>query len=430
MAWEIEEPQTQWVVESESSPPAPSPDVSKKGPSYLNMADQVANLAYRLTPLGLLQSANDVGAKVSDVERNVLGDKTLELTGSPAAATAAYMIPDVANLAAANRFAARPFTPAPGNEAAQAAQRIGYEPTIPQVAKSRDMTNIYDTLANMPGSAGVIARHEAKNQAAINRAVSKAVGQKSDTVTAEVLANATDDLGNARNVLREQVNIPKGEQAVLKSIEDASAELKKSLKNTGKFKNDVERIKQGIQSGNINGEQYQIWRTDLRDEVDTAYKAGKTKLAEGYKKILDSLDEVARSSAGPEWRMNDKQFATLNTIQKGNIVNPVTGDVSAPLLTNQFYRDFGKTAKQGKLPGEIADIATVTKGYPTFKEGSATARRQNYDSLIPWALSPFAWAAGKVLVSNPYDLSRLVPYGVPAAGAVRGLLGQLQGTEQ
>ena len=426
MAWEIEEPQTQWVVEQESEP---MPAKAKK-PSKLGMLGKVADIAYRTTPLGMLQTANDLGSKVTDIERNYLGDKALEVTGSPGLATAAYMAPDIANLTVANRVAALPYVPSPANEAAQAAQRIGYKPTIPQAVQSRDLTNLYDTVANLPGGAGVIARHEAGNQAAVNRAVSKAIGQKSDTVTAEVLANATDDLGNTRNLLRDQVNIPKGAPQIMQSIDDATTELKKSLKNTGKFKSDVERIKQGVQSGNINGEQYQIWRTDLRDEVDTAFKAGKTQLANAYKKILDSMDEVARASAGPEWKLNDKQFATLNTIQKGNVVNPVTGDVSAPLLTSQFYRDFGKTAKQGKLPGEIADIATITKGYPTFKEGSATARRQNYDSLIPWMMSPFNYAAAKVLVSNPYDMLRLSPYGIPFAGGVQGAAGGLLGTEQ
>jgi hypothetical protein len=399
--------------------------VPQKKPSLLEQANNIAKLAYRATPLGIASTANDLGAKLTDIERNYLGDKTLELTNSPAAATAAYMAPDIANLAVGNRVAALPFNPSRGNEAAQAAARINYKPTLPQATKSRDLNNIYDTMANMPGSAGVIARHEANNQAAINAAAAKAIGQKSDSITGDVLANATDELGNVRNALRNQVNIPKGEPTIVSAIDDASNELKKSLKNTGKFKGDMERIKQGIATGNISGEQYQIWRTDLRDEVDTAYKAGRTKLAEAYKKVLTSLDEAARSGAGEAWKANDKQFSTLNMLQNGNIINPISGDVSAPLLTNQFYREFGKSAKQGKLPGEISDIATITKGYPALKEGSATARRQNYDSVVPWAMAPFNYMAGRVLTSSPYDMLRLSPYVVPASAGVQGLLGQL-----
>lgn len=406
------------------------PSTPEKKTSKLDMLGKVAGLSYRTTPLGILQTANDFGTQITDMERNYLGDKTLQLTGSPLAATAAYMTPDVANMTVANRLAAMPFKPAPTNELGKAAERIGYQPSMPQAIKNRDMAFTYDTLANMPGGAGVIAKHEARNQAAVNRAVSNAIGQKSDVVTGEVLANASDDLGNVRNTLRSQVNIPKGEPTILKSIEKSIAELKKSLKGTGQFKNDMERIKQGVQSGNISGEQYQIWRTDLRDAKDAAYRAGKSKLGEAYKNVLESLDDAARQVGSEAWRANDKQFAALNMVQKGNIVNPVTGDVSAPLLTNQMYRDFGAAAKQGRIPGPIADVATVTKGYPLLQGGSQTARREAYNSFFPWLMSPLSYVGAKFLTSSPYGLLRVAPYGVPAAGAIRGVADARLETEE
>jgi hypothetical protein len=422
--------QAQQMIQAQIAPQQPAPVADKPKLSKTGMADKILNAAYRLTPLGMLQTANDVGTKVTDIERNYVGDKTLEATGSPAAATTAYMAPDILNLGAAGKFASLPFKAAAGNALGKAAERIGYKPSIPQVTQSRDLSNMYDTLSNMPFSAGVIARHEGRNSTAVNKAVASSVGQQSDLVTADVLANASDDLGKVRDQLRNQVNIPRGEKTILDAIDDASTQLKKSLNTTGRFKSDAERIKQGLQSGNITGEQYQIWRTDLRDAMDTAYKAGKSELGRAYKKILSALDDSARQGAGEAWKANDKQFATLEMIQKGNIVNPVTGDVSAPLLTNQMYRDLGKSAKQGRVPGPIADIATITKGYPTFREGSQTARREAYNSIFPWLMSPFNYTAAKVLTSNPYGLLRNVPYGVPAAGAIRGVAGLLQETEE
>lgn len=308
----------------------------------------------------------------------------------------------------------------------QAAERVGYTPNLAQRTNSPDLKNAYDTLSNMPGSARVIGTHEAKNAEAINSAVAKAIGQKTNRITGDVLANANDELGAVRNSLRSNVNIPQGEQNILSSIDDATVQLKKSLRNTGQFKGDMERIKQGVQSGSITGEQYQIWRTDLRDAADTAFKAGKSQLGNAYKSVLNSIDDAARGSASPEWLLNDKQFSVLNTVQKGNIINPVTGDVSPSLLTNQFYRDFGNFAKQGKLPGEINDIATITRGYPMLKEGSQTARREAYNSVFPWLMSPINYGAAKILTSNPANATRLIPYAIPARSSIGGLLDLLK----
>lgn len=371
---------------------------------------KAGDFGYVTSPLGLASTVQAKGNEIARKEGDAFGDWTLDKTNSPALATAAKMSPDILNLAASMGLSSIRTPIAAGNELAQAANRIGYKPNLAQRTNSPDLKNLYDTLSNMPGGARVIATHEANNANAINTAVAKSIGQKSNRVTGDVLANATDDLGAIRNELKSSVDIPKGTKTITDTIDNATVELKKSLRNTGQFKGDMERIKQGVNSGNITGEQYQIWRTDLKDAIDSAYKAGKTQLGKAYKSVLTSLDDAARGSASPEWLANDKQFSVLNTLQKGNIVNPVTGDVSAPLLTNQFYRDFGNIAKQGKLPGEVQDIATITKGYPMLKEGSQTARREAYNSIFPWLMSPISYVGAKALTANPQNISKTMLY--------------------
>ena len=296
------------------------------------------------------------------------------------------------------------------SKASAAAARLGINPTWAQRSNSPTLMQIEDTLRRMPGGGGVFGANDIGNAKAVNTAAASAIGQKSDRVTGEVLANAEDALGSARDKLRQGVNIAKGDTTVLSAIQNASSDLKKSLRGSGVFNNDMERIKQGINGGDIAGEQYQIWRTDLRGAMDTAYKAGKAKLGDAYKKVLGSLDEAARGSSGKDWKENDKAFSTLDILQKGNVVNPETGNVSPSLLTNAFFQKFGKTAKQGKMPGPIADIASTQKAYPKWAEGSPTGKVESYSSLVPWLLSPASWAAAHVLTSNPYELLRLAPY--------------------
>lgn len=391
-------------------------------PKLLDVVNTAVNVGNSLTPLGLISYAQNFGNDVVKKERNYLGDKTLELTNSPAAATAAYMLPDVANLVAGNRVAAIAPKIAPGNELGKAASRLGFNPTWGQRANSPTLMQIEDTMRRMPGSGGVFARNDMANQSAVNRAVSKAIGQQSDTVSGEVLASATDDLGNARNALKSQVSIPKGEPTILQTISNATQELKTSLRNGGEWKNVTENIKNRLNAGAVDGKQYQTWRTDLKDYADAAYKAGKTKLGDAYRALRSSLDDVARGGASDAWKANDKAFSTLEMVQEGNVVNPVTGNVSAPLLANKFFQTFGKNAKQGKMPGEINDIATLQRGYPKWAEGSPTAKAEMYDSLVPWAASIPSAALAKLLTSDPYDLVRLGAYFPAASSGVSGLL--------
>lgn len=422
----------QWIVANQDKKGTPDFETVAKAyneakmqeqqPSALKTADSVARLAYKATPLGMLQTVQETGNEIVDKQRNFLGAKTLEATGSPELATAAYMSPDIANFVVGNRLASIPQKVAPNNPLGQAANRVGFNPTWGQRTGNPTLLQVEDTMRRMPVTGGTFAKNDMANQKSINKAVSSAIGQQSDSITGEVLANAQDDLGNVRNVLKRDVNIPKGNESVLKTIENESLELKKSLRSTGQWNNDVERIKQAINSGNISGEQYQIWRTDLKDAQDAAFKAGKSKLGNAYKAVRDALDDAARGGASDAWRANDKAFSTLEMIQEGNVVNPVTGNVSAPLLANKFYQRFGKTAKQGKMPGPIQDIATLQKGYPLWREGSPTAKAEMYDSIPSWLAGTAGYPLAKLLTSDPYQAVRYLMYGPSGASGISGLL--------
>jgi hypothetical protein len=396
------------------------PQSERPSQSPIRSANNMLDMAYRATPLGLIQTAQQKGNEFVQKGADYLADKTIDATGSPALATAVKFSPDIAGLVAGGYVANKLPNMLASGRPAQAAQRLGMTPTIGQRTNNPTILQVEDTMRRMPGSGGVFGAHDERNMRAINKAAAKAIGESSDKVTGEVLANADDALGAARNSLRDDVNIPQLDMTapassaknVIASIGDAAKELKKGLRSSGSFERYTEDIKRGMAQGNVSGEQYQIWRTDLRDARETAFKAGKTMLGKAYDKVLRSLDDAARGTAGEAWKANDRAFSTLDILQKGNVVNPETGNVSAPLLTNEFYRRFGKTAKQGKMPGEIADIATVQRAYPKWAEGSPTGKVENYSSLIPWLMSPASFAGAKLLTSNPMNIFRYAPYAV------------------
>jgi hypothetical protein len=409
-----------------------APESSGIGP-MVGMADKALDFAYRITPLGMLQTANEKGNEYVRKGTDYLADKTMDATNSPALATLVKMSPDLAGLAAGKFISGRMPAVVSGSKASNAAARVGVNPTWGQRTNSPALMQMEDTLRRMPGSGWVMGANDARNQSGINTAAAKSIGEKADRVTGELLANAEARLGSERDVLRESVNIPKGDKGVISAINKAAMNLKKSLRGNGAFNSDMERVKHGISSNSINGEQYQIWRTDLRGAMDTAYKGGKAKLGDAYKEVVNALDDAARGSEGEAWKANDKAFSTMDILQKGNVVNPETGNVSAPLLTNAFFQKFGKTAKQGKMPGPIADIASAQKAYPRWAEGSPTGKVDQYTSLVPWALSPVTTPIAAMMTSNPYNMLRYAPYAASTANALTDdlrSLGLLYDTQQ
>lgn len=389
----------------------------------LKIANEVAD---KVSPLGILKTANNLGNDVARKEGDYLGDATFDATGSPELATAAKLSPDIANIVVGNRLAAISPKIAPNNILDQAATRIGFKPDLAQRSGSVDLNNFYDTLRNMPGSAGVIARHEARNTQAINRAAAKDIGQNADSVTGDILAAAKSELGSTRNALKSNVDIQQNAQTVLDTIDSQATKLSTGLRSSSQFDNYARKIKDSLSSGSIKGDQYQQWRTDLRNLKDAAYKADRSNLGDAYNSLIKSLDEAAMLNAGPEWRANNKAFSSLELLKDSGAVNDITGDVSPQKLTNAYYRQFGDAALEGRLDGGIPDIATVTKGYKPRAEGSQTARREAYSSVVPWLMSPASLVAAKALTSSPQDLARLLMYGNPIGGIAQQLSPYLQ----
>lgn len=66
----------------------------------LDYFNDIAKVAYKTTPLGILNTASDIGGQVSEKASDYLGEQTMKKTGSPLAATGAYMLPFLAGMVA------------------------------------------------------------------------------------------------------------------------------------------------------------------------------------------------------------------------------------------------------------------------------------------------------------------------------------------
>lgn len=163
--------------------------------------------------------------------------------------------------------------------------------------------------------------------------------------------------------------------------------------------------------GQITGAEYQAWRTDLDQAKTAAFKSGDGKAAAAYQRLKQGLDDAVRRNIAHAWEGNDKLYGSYKLLTKRpNTVNEVTGDVSAPLLSSSYLQRFGDSVKRGGISGPLADISAVTRGFNQMREGSQTARRQAFDSIIPWAMSPATFVASKTLTSPA--ISNWMAYGL------------------
>ncbi|MFT3804966.1 MAG: hypothetical protein QM766_27575 [Burkholderiaceae bacterium] len=278
-------------------------------------------------------------------------------------------------------------TNAPQQGVLDAAERLDFPLTAGQRSGSVPVQRVEDYLVNAPGSYGRMANMQQRQQAAVNRAASRSIGQDADAVTQDVLRAGREGLAATRDTLRNSAQVSPVHPDLLSSINKAEAlatQGPKSLRADSKTMGIIDDFKEFVTSaaGPMDGKQYQTWRTMLNNEADKAFKAGDANKGDVYRELLDGLDAVARRADPKSWAANDRGFASLRILEQPNVVNEATGNVSPKSAAASFYRKYGPTAKEGNLPGELQDIALIGKGIRQYPEGSQTASRAMMGGLL------------------------------------------------
>lgn len=149
----------------------------------------------------------------------------------------------------------------------------------------------------------------------------------------------------------------------------------------------------------------------LRNEADTAYRAGDNLAGKAYKKAATALeqaidDHLVKSGAPTDMLKNYREARQLiaKTYTVKNALNPQTGSVDAGKLAKDLQR--GKP-----LIGELRQIAEFSQAFPKATQALKEA---------PKATSPLDWAVGAMsgtATGNPLMLA-----GIAARPTVRSAL--------
>jgi hypothetical protein len=271
--------------------------------------------------------------------------------------------------------------------ATEAAERLGVDLRASEKTGSRALGWAEGSLNDLPFSGGMAQSKEAARNVALSRAAARSIGQQADEITPDVLAAARRDTGavyqslvnNNRQIVldgtfRSEVNAIK-QSKVMKALQDQ----------------DVSGIVapfQNMPKGTIKvtGEWFQQNKTALDNAIRGAYTRGEPGKAIALEKFEDALEAAAaRSMTATEraaFKTGQKQWANLRMLETGQVVE--AGKVLPGRLNQAMHTRYGAAMKEGKISGELADIAKLGETFKPLPQ-SGTAPRAAYSAVASGA---------------------------------------------
>ena len=314
------------------------------------------------------------------------------------------------------------------DDAIAAADRLGAPLTAGQKTGSRVIGKAEDTLYQTPGAGSVIQRTLDQQRTAVNRAAARSAGLPGDVIDQKYLAAARQAAQTERGTLEAAAQVSPVDIDLLSAIAKAQRGLQSMQKGPGSLVKDgpaskiIDDFTGFVTSGQpMDGATYQTWKTLLTDAKNAAYKADDASGAI-YKDLLAGLNKAAQKGNSAAWKRSDIKFSTLDILEQPNVINEATGNVNPKSLAAAFGRKYGAAAKEGKLAGELNDIALFGRGIPAFNEGSQTAGRAMMGGMLGGAALGAPVATGAAL-GGGYLASKLLTTPGGTAYLTQGLAG-------
>ena len=292
--------------------------------------------------------------------------------------------------------------------AAKAGNQAGY--VIPPADLNPGM--ISEAASGLSGKIKTAQVASQRNQGITDSLARRALGLTDDAQLDDaVLADIRSKAGQAYQAVS-KAGVVKPGQSYADALDEA---VKPFVSQSNSFPGrGVPKVVQEIQSLKTNafdaGDAIETIKV-LRNEADTAYRAGDNLAGKAYKKAATALeqaidDHLVKSGAPTDMLKNYREARQLiaKTYTVKNALNPQTGSVDAGRLAKDLQR--GKP-----LIGELRQIAEFSQAFPKATQALKEA---------PKATSPLDWAVGAMsgtATGNPLMLA-----GIAARPAVRSVL--------
>jgi hypothetical protein len=260
--------------------------------------------------------------------------------------------------------------------ALDAAKRVGVTVPVGDVTGSKPVRWLQSTLADMPLSGGMAQKADAANKAAINQAANRAIGQAGEEVTEQTLDAARQQIGGTFSAILNplQVTLDKPFRADVQAI--VGSKVMRELRNES-VDNLIDPFKKLPNAPvRVSGDWFQQNKTALNDAIRSAYTSGEVGKARALEAFEGALDRAATRSMGQKERaaydVARKQWASLRTLETGKVVEG--GNVMPGRLDSALNTRYKQAYKEGKLSGELADIAKLGQVYKPLPQSGTTPR--------------------------------------------------------
>lgn len=250
----------------------------------------------------------------------------------------------------------------PNRAAMDAAERIGYRPLAGQATQNPALLNIENYFARTPGSSGIVQGLLRGNQAAVNRAAARSIGQQSDDLSAGILDAAEKAIGADFNRLQSVTAPQLGNDFVNSLVRIEQSNAARASFRDPKIDSLLEKAMDLAARGNLSGKAYKEIRSELSGQATKAFKGGDATLGQAVKGVRAALDDAAEKSLSKAdqeaWRVAREQWGNWKILTKGLVAE--AGDVSPARVAAQLRNQPG--FRTGNTQGPLADIARIGEG--------------------------------------------------------------------
>lgn len=267
-----------------------------------------------------------------------------------------------------------------GNEAAD---RLGVKLTAGEATGNRGLKWAEASSADLPGGIGIATKRFDANRRALNQGALRQLGEAGDEVTPDVLAMARTRIGGEydRILNPAKIELDNSFRAEVKNI--TGSKVMKELRDEGteELLGRFQNMPQGKIS--VSGEWFQQNKTALDSAIRSAYTNGQAGKAKALERFEDALDRAAMRSLGADekaaYKTAQRQWATLRALESGKVVEG--GSVMPGRLDTYLGNRYGAAYKEGKIKGELADVASLANILRPPPQ-SGTAPRAIYSGLL------------------------------------------------
>jgi hypothetical protein len=318
----------------------------------------------------------------------------------------------------------------------------GYKPYVSEIGGSTAARQAEDYLSRAPGSSGVMADFAGRNQRTINTAAAESVGARSRNLSAQVLDDSSQRIGQTFEAV---AALPGNPIRLGPDVGTAAAEVLRTQAMRPISADPVlSRVAHQLQiysqyNGRLTGEAYNALRSDLSAAANQAHRGGNSAAGRAYDALLAAVDGSAATSlqAAGQGELAGQlatargQYGNLMTLERGRTVS-AGGDVNPQALSGAMRQKYPRQFREGRMEGNpLFDIARYGETYPPLRSGSQTFERQAIQDIAeaPAAMATGAERAGPSMVgvaTAPFNWSAAHWLTSPAARFMsrRGLLGE------